>query len=97
VSLAVASRRHRDLPARMRTPLRHMLLDSLRRGHGKVAAQRYLMLTYIEVNVPPEVEQVCEATLSRMTPRESRRAHDAAAAWAAITGRRARWRMAWRE
>jgi hypothetical protein len=33
--------------------LRHMLLDSLRRGHGKVAAQRYLMLTYIEVNVPP--------------------------------------------
>jgi hypothetical protein len=68
--------------------LRNLWLDSLRRGHRKVAAQRYLMLMQIEADVPRHVHQVCKATLSGMTPQESRRAHMAAGAWASMTSSR---------
>jgi hypothetical protein len=61
-----------------------MIHDSLRRGHNRVAAQRYLMLKSQGHAVPEGVRSTCERTVESLPARERTRMEAAARAWGEI-------------
>jgi hypothetical protein len=61
---------------------------SLRRGHRKVAARRFLMLDALGIDVPAPAQAVCESTIGRLPAAERQHMQNAAWMWAAmVTGR----------
>ncbi|MGV3494632.1 MAG: hypothetical protein ACO1OY_12235 [Ramlibacter sp.] len=69
-------------PASPQEMLLVMIQDSLRRGHHKVAAQRYLMLKSQGHAVPDAVAALCERTVQGLRTGERARMEAAARAWA---------------
>lgn len=69
-------------PASPQEVLMVMIQDSLRRGHHKVAAERYLMLKSQGHAVPDAVAALCERTVQGLRTGERERMEAAARAWA---------------
>ena len=67
--------------------LSRLLMDSLRRGHRKVAVRRFLMLRACRSAVAADARAACEATISTLPVAELRRMTDAAQAWAVLVCR----------
>lgn len=59
-----------------------LLAQSLRRGHKRVAAQRFLKLKAIGAEVPGDAKQACEALIATMRKTERERMEEAASRWA---------------
>jgi hypothetical protein len=66
--------------------LMQSMMDSLRRGHHKVAARRFLMLRACRATVPEAARLACESTIARLSAGERARMSDAAQRWAALLG-----------
>ena len=67
--------------------LMQSMMDSLHRGHHKVAARRYLMLCACRATVPEAARLACESTIARLPAGELARMSDAAQRWAALIAR----------
>lgn len=59
-----------------------LLAQSLRRGHKRVAAQRYLKLKARGSEVPGDARQACEAFIASVRKTERERMEEAAGRWA---------------
>jgi hypothetical protein len=63
-----------------------LALESMRRGHRRVAAQRLLMLQARGGRLPGDCLQYCDAVLATLSGAQQARMREAAAAWAAFVG-----------
>lgn len=57
------------------------LLQSLNRGHHRVAVRRFLVMSACGAEVPREARLTCEAVLARLSARELTRAREGADRW----------------
>ena len=63
------------------------LLQSLERGHHRVAVRRFLVMSACGAEVPREARLTCEAVLARLSARELAQTRQGADRWIKAIGR----------